>query len=75
MRVLRRGGNWNNGANARTGLIVNTNNSPTNTNYNIGFRADLSCRRKRPPHGAAVSAKIQGNPTSLSVHSFSGPAK
>lgn len=46
MRALKRAGNWNNTTKARTGLIVNTNNEPTNTNNNIGFRADLDKRQK-----------------------------
>lgn len=35
--AVKRGGNWNNGANA--GLFsANLNNAPTDTNNNIGFR-------------------------------------
>jgi|GEM_PF-465933 len=36
-RAVKRGGNWNNGANAGP-FCANLNNAPTNTNYNIGFR-------------------------------------
>jgi len=36
-RAVKRGGNWNNGANAGP-FCANLNNGPTNTNYNIGFR-------------------------------------
>jgi len=35
--AFKRGGNWNNGANAGA-FTLNLNNSPTNTNSNIGFR-------------------------------------
>lgn len=40
-RAALRGGNWNNGSNARSGLILNLNNVPSNVNINIGFRAAL----------------------------------
>ena len=46
-RALLRGGNWNNTSNARRGFIVNTNNTPVNTNNNIGFRADLESFARR----------------------------
>jgi len=36
-RAVKRGGNWNNGANAGP-FSANLNNAPTNTNSNIGFR-------------------------------------
>ncbi|MFZ1250568.1 MAG: hypothetical protein WAR37_03945 [Candidatus Microsaccharimonas sp.] len=36
-RAFIRGGNWNNGTNAGV-LTLNLNNSPSNTNTNIGFR-------------------------------------
>lgn len=36
-RAFIRGGNWNNGSNAGV-LTLNLNNSPSNTNTNIGFR-------------------------------------
>ncbi|MCF7910498.1 reverse transcriptase/maturase family protein [Candidatus Pacearchaeota archaeon] len=39
-RAVKRGGNWNNGANAGP-FCANLNNAPTNTNYNIGFRCYL----------------------------------
>jgi len=39
--ALIRGGNWNNGA--RAGVFsLNLNNSPSNSNYNIGLRAARS---------------------------------
>ncbi|NCC20187.1 hypothetical protein EOM33_03940 [Candidatus Saccharibacteria bacterium] len=37
LRAFIRGGNWNNGSNAGV-LALNLNNSPSNTNTNIGFR-------------------------------------
>ena len=43
LRALIRGGNWNNSVNAG-GWAVNGNNSPRNTNTNIGFR----CCSKSP---------------------------
>lgn len=36
-RAFIRGGNWNNTSNAGV-LTLNLNNSPSNTNTNIGFR-------------------------------------
>lgn len=38
MRAVNSGGNWNNGANVSP-LYWNGNNSPTDTNINIGARA------------------------------------
>ena len=38
LRAALAGGNWNNGMNAGV-FALNLNNSPTNTNNNIGFRA------------------------------------
>ncbi len=35
--AFKRGGNWNNGANAGA-FTLNLNNTPSNTNTNIGFR-------------------------------------
>ena len=46
IRALKRCGNWDNTTKARSGLIVNTNNTPTNTNNNIGFRVDSNYSRK-----------------------------
>lgn len=40
-RVIYRGGNWNNGANAGV-FYLNGNNSRSNVNTNIGFRAALA---------------------------------
>lgn len=37
VRAFRRGGNWNNTSNAGV-LALNLNNTPSNTNTNIGFR-------------------------------------
>lgn len=39
------GGNWSNGSNAGV-WAVNWNNARTNSNDNVGFRADST-----PPHG------------------------
>jgi len=38
LRAAIRGGNFNNGANAGV-FYLNLNNAPSNSNYNIGFRA------------------------------------
>lgn len=38
MRAALRGGNFNNEANAGV-FYLNLNNAPSNSNYNIGFRA------------------------------------
>jgi len=38
MRAAIRGGNFNNAANAGV-FALNLNNAPSNSNYNIGFRA------------------------------------
>jgi hypothetical protein len=38
MRAAIRGGNFNNTANAGV-FALNLNNAPSNSNYNIGFRA------------------------------------
>lgn len=52
MRAALRGGNWNNGSNARAGFALNLNNPPSNTNINIGFRAaSPNCARRRGPIG------------------------
>jgi len=45
-RAAIRGGNWNNGGNARSGFYLNLNNAPSNRNANIGFRAALSICQK-----------------------------
>lgn len=37
INAFQRGGNWNNTTNAGA-FALNLNNSPTNTNTNIGFR-------------------------------------
>ena len=71
MRALLRAGNWNNTTNARTGLIVNTNNTPVNANYNIGFRADSDKRQKLQSQEVASSAMSKG----ILVHVGIGSAK
>ena len=48
-RAVKRGGNWNNGANAGP-FCANLNNAPSNTNYNIGFRCCSG-----PPEDAVLS--------------------
>jgi len=40
-RAALRGGNWDNGSNARAGFALNLNNPPSNVNANVGFRAAL----------------------------------
>jgi RNA-directed DNA polymerase len=60
IRALRRCGNWDNGSDARSGLIVNTNNTPTNTNTNISFRADSNYSQKACAQGRMSSARIKG---------------
>lgn len=40
-RVALRGGNWDNGANARAAVALNLNNPVGNWSGNIGFRAAL----------------------------------
>jgi hypothetical protein len=42
-RGFIRGGNWNNGTNAGA-FTLNLNNTPTNTNSNIGFRVARSLK-------------------------------
>ncbi|NLI09093.1 MAG: hypothetical protein GX457_18685 [Thermotogaceae bacterium] len=51
LRAALRGGNWNNGSNARSGLILNLNNVPSNRNSNIGLRAASIIARRRTPKG------------------------
>ena len=69
MRALIRAGNWNNTTQARTGLIVNTNNTPANTNNNIGFRADSDKRQKLQSQGTASSAISKGTPVHVGIGS------
>lgn len=44
------GGNWNNGSNAGA-WAVNFNNARTNSNTNVGFRADSA------PHSSSLEHK------------------
>jgi len=61
VRAALRGGNWNNGSNARAGFALNLNNPPSNTNINIGFRAaSPNCARRRGPIGITSSALGKG---------------
>jgi len=69
MRALKRAGVWNNTTKARTGLIMNTNNAPTNTNNNIGFRADSDKRQKLQSQEAASSAMSKGTPVHVGIGS------
>jgi len=69
MRALIRAGNWNNTSQARSGLIVNTNNTPVNVNNNIGFRADSDKRQKLQLQGVASSAISKGTPVHVGIGS------
>ena len=64
------GGNWSNGSNAGV-WAVNWNNARTNTNDNVGFRADST-----PPHGPQGRSGEEGGafrPWAKSCrHPFSG---
>ena len=42
MRALQRCGNWDNGTNARAGLMFYCYHTPTNVSTGIGFRAALA---------------------------------
>ena len=44
VRAALRGGNWDNGANARSGFALNLNELPSNRWINNGFRAALPIR-------------------------------
>ncbi|MTI82759.1 MAG: hypothetical protein FH756_02435 [Firmicutes bacterium] len=55
-----RGGNWNNGSNARFGFTLNLNNLPSNLNNNRGFRAALPDRQKSISQGILDSALGKG---------------
>ena len=46
-RALLRGGYWGGASSARRGFVVSTSCTPTNTNTNIGFRADLKKLARR----------------------------
>ena len=60
MSALLRGGNWNNTTKARRGLIINTNNTPTNVNNNIGFRSAFGKSQMLYFQGNIVSAISKG---------------
>ena len=60
IRALKRCGNWDNTTKARSGLIVNTNNTPTNTNTNIGFRADSNYGQMLYSYGIISRAGFKG---------------
>jgi hypothetical protein len=57
VRAAIRGGNWNNGSNARSGVALNLNNLPSNVNNNIGFRAALFPCQMSEPQGVSSGAK------------------
>ncbi len=74
-----RGGNWNNGANAGA-FTLNLNNTPGNTNNNIGFRcasdqtSDIHPKQKAArTSGSSLRIVVQGLPDH-SVRSLSGRA-
>lgn len=46
------GGNWNNSSNAGV-WAVNFNNSRTNSNDNVGFRADSAPHSPKPGHSGS----------------------
>jgi hypothetical protein len=50
MLCLISGANWNNGSNAGV-WAANWNNARTNSNNNVGFRADSTPPRSRQRHG------------------------
>ena len=60
MAVLLRAGNWDNTTKARRGLIINTNNTPTNTNNNIGFRGAFGKSQMLYSQGNISSAISKG---------------
>jgi len=61
MRAAIRGGNFNNDSNAGA-FALNLNNSPSNSNYNIGFRASKANDTKRDgrDYGPGRSAECFG---------------
>ena len=60
MDTLLRAGNWGNTTKARRGLIVNTNNTPTNMNNNIGFRGAFGKSQMLYSQGNISSAISKG---------------
>lgn len=77
--AVKRGGNWNNGANAGP-FCANLNNDPTNTNYNIGFRccsgfpflagfSRKSCKLEMQlqPHSTCVENQRENLPLSRKI--------
>lgn len=57
MRAAIRGGNFNNEANAGV-FALNLNNAPSNSNYNIGFRAAKS-KISRQTTETMISGAVQ----------------
>ena len=60
-RAFQRGGNWNNTTNAGV-FALNLNNTPTNTNTNIGFRVARSF--DAPPVAEFIQLLVAG----MAVH-------
>lgn len=57
MRAAIRGGNFNNGADAGV-FALNLNNAPSNSNYNIGFRAGKA-KDFSTPDGRDDGSRVQ----------------
>lgn len=57
MRAAIRGGNFNNEANAGV-FALNLNNAPSNSNYNIGFRAAKQKISRQTPE-TMISVAVQ----------------
>jgi len=73
-RGFIRGGNWNNGTNAGA-FALNLNNTPTDTNTNIGFRVARSLRlvlglpgtKRRSARHATAASSVHRKVSSLSL--------
>jgi len=62
MRAALRGGNFNNEANAGV-FALNLNNAPSNSNYNIGFRAGKTkdSLARRPGQRSRAQCRVLWN--------------
>jgi len=58
MRAAIRGGNFNNEANAGV-FALNLNNAPSNSNYNIGFRASKAKDSFSQTAGTMIPSAVQ----------------
>lgn len=58
MRAALRGGNFNNDANAGV-FALNLNNAPSNSNYNIGFRAGKTKYFTSQTVGTMIPSAVQ----------------